>query len=403
MYTLNMASGTRSSRKDFCLESLLLEINEKLSGLNSKTDTLLETIKKMEGSSEDGKERLNMMSIDLNNFIKAANSFSECSVVGLAVNDNKNRTMIDSVSQAMNENTLLNEAYRQRKRIINTWKINLNKRKQLFWNYYKQKQLSCIYETWIGRESPILPQKYLIREIEGELLEETTIRFELAVQTFTAEIRLAELKKKRFEDKYREIDSLMNDEIEKLCSNEIADTLKEIWAKEVSSEEAKSAKIWEPKKAFLIRYEENYGRQLFANSENDANGHTSRRHAVPVKTRNTKRNNFNQQARPSVRENANSDNGRNIKQRSDMSWRSGRNQRSEMLYSDVVRVSETSLGKNKKEPTESQSMTVKTRVNPNNQPQLNKKSQRVIHFLGRGHPNPRRKKDPDQTLVKTLE
>lgn len=343
------------------------------------------------------------MSIDLNNFIKAANSFSECSVVGLAVNDNKNRTMIDSVSQAMNENTLLNEAYRQRKRIINTWKINLNKRKQLFWNYYKQKQLSCIYETWIGRESPILPQKYLIREIEGELLEETTIRFELAVQTFTAEIRLAELKKKRFEDKYREIDSLMNDEIEKLCSNEIADTLKEIWAKEVSSEEAKSAKIWEPKKAFLIRYEENYGRQLFANSENDANGHTSRRHAVPVKTRNTKRNNFNQQARPSVRENANSDNGRNIKQRSDMSWRSGRNQRSEMLYSDVVRVSETSLGKNKKEPTESQSMTVKTRVNPNNQPQLNKKSQRVIHFLGRGHPNPRRKKDPDQTLVKTLE
>lgn len=84
--------------------------------------------------------------------------------------------------------------------------------------------------------------KFLISEIDGELPEETQIRFDLAIQRLQTDIKLVNIRSQRYENAHQDIDTLMNDEIDKIASNPYSNKMKEIWTKE----EIKSIKISEP-------------------------------------------------------------------------------------------------------------------------------------------------------------
>jgi len=80
------------------------------------------------------------------------------------------------------------EAYRRKNQINKLWKRSLNYRKQHFWNTYKCEQYAKIYKHWISKDIPIVPRKYLIKEIKGEPQEETELHWNLMIKKFETDI-----------------------------------------------------------------------------------------------------------------------------------------------------------------------------------------------------------------------
>ena len=66
-------------------------------------------------------------------------------------------------------------------------------------------------------DNPILPEKFLIREIKGEHREETEIRGKLALQRLNTEISLLQTRRNRFEEKFLSIDTTILAEISERC------------------------------------------------------------------------------------------------------------------------------------------------------------------------------------------
>ena len=81
----------------------------------------------------------------------------------------------------LNETNLEKETQRKRKQMSTTWKKLLNIRKQHFWKAYKCERFATTHSNWISLAIPILPRKYLIKEIIGEPEEETKLRWDLTV------------------------------------------------------------------------------------------------------------------------------------------------------------------------------------------------------------------------------
>ncbi|KAJ8316545.1 hypothetical protein KUTeg_005902 [Tegillarca granosa] len=89
-----------------------------------------------------------------------------------------------------NEIKLEKEAFRKRKQMWKEWRKNLNIRKQNFWNTLKCEKYAETYSNWIELDAPILPRKYLIKEITGEAETETKLRRDLAIIRFRTDIAI---------------------------------------------------------------------------------------------------------------------------------------------------------------------------------------------------------------------
>ncbi|WP_179115190.1 hypothetical protein, partial [Solemya velum gill symbiont] len=136
-----------------------------------------------------------------------------------------------------------------------------NERKQAFWNMYRNDKISKIYLNWTQKEKPILPKKFIIKEIEGECKKETEIRANFALNRLNTEILLLDARKIRYEDTYNSIDEAMIAEIVEKTQGkgDLQDKLCEIWLQDTKREEMKTATLWERKQTWFENYEKSYG------------------------------------------------------------------------------------------------------------------------------------------------
>ncbi|CAG2250986.1 unnamed protein product [Mytilus edulis] len=159
----------------------------------------------------------------------------------------------------MNDIQINIEAARQRDLINDMWKKSLNERKIAYYNALRCDKNAEIYIKWQTMENPILPEKFLIREIKGEHCEETEIRGQLALQRLATEISLLQTRKHRFEEKFLSIDATVLAEISEKCKGNIEAKLHEMWTQDTKCEEEKSKAVWQKHQEHFDNYEKNYG------------------------------------------------------------------------------------------------------------------------------------------------
>ena len=89
---------------------------------------------------------------------------------------------------------LKRNAFKCKERISHLWNNTLNSRRQAFWQYYRPKQISDVYEKLLEKNPPQIPRKFLPRMTENETKEETEIRTLVSVEKFKSEIHLQDLR-----------------------------------------------------------------------------------------------------------------------------------------------------------------------------------------------------------------
>ena len=171
--------------------------------------------------------------------------------------------------------------FRSRKRIIDTWKRHLNKRKQLYWHSLNSDNTAVIYETWLDNEKQIVPKKFLMKEIPNEDPNEKDIRKETVINEFQAEIQLLKIRAERHKSNYTKVEEEMAKFLQnKFNGNELAE-LKKLWDEDIANEEAKSQSKWQSKQEWLEKYEQQFDNEDLVKPRSDAkpkNSSTRRQH-----------------------------------------------------------------------------------------------------------------------------
>ena len=137
--------------------------------------------------------------------------------------------------------------FRSRKRIMDTWKQHLNKRKQLHWHSLNNYNTAVIYETWLNNEKKIVPRKFLMKEIPNEDPNEKYIRQQAVINKFQAEIQLLKTRAERHKSNYTKVDEEMANFLQrKFNGNELIELTK-LWDEDITNEEEKSQSKWQSK------------------------------------------------------------------------------------------------------------------------------------------------------------
>ncbi|CAG2210374.1 unnamed protein product [Mytilus edulis] len=195
--------------------------------------------------------------------------------------------------QAVNSQELLINSSQDinnvRKSIISLWKRKLNERKQNFWNFLKSQNTVIIYETWLGKEMPVIPRKLRPKTIPGEHTDDINIRRENAIRNFEVEIKLLKNKANRYEHNYKKIDEEMFETFVAKFNAEITESINNLWRSDCEKEEIKSVQIWERKQLWLEEYEDHFG-DLFVTEENTQVDNAYKKKTFPRKERKVQRN-----------------------------------------------------------------------------------------------------------------
>ena len=112
------------------------------------------------------------------------------------------------------------------------WNNTLSSRRQAFWQYYRPKQISDIYEKLLEKNPPQIPRKFLPRMTENETKEETEIRTLVSVEKFKSEIHLQDLRSEKYEIRLNNVDANMITYFTANYENDICDNLIELWEKD---------------------------------------------------------------------------------------------------------------------------------------------------------------------------
>lgn len=387
-------------------EVILGEISGKMSVLITKMDDVTLVLRALEKHSAESKELGLCISREIGNIAEIL-SASERAI---------GNTIQPAWMSEINEASLVKEAYRKRKEIQQLWKKSLNNRKQLYWNAYKCEKYSEIYSQWIEKESPILPQKYLIKEITGEPEEETKLRWDLAMNKFRTDIAIIKNKHSRFKSRYEEIDQQINNQISKIATENVSEKIKEIWVCDISKEEEKSRQLWLNKEKFLVEYAKNYGtettttnnkRRMHFRKKNKRQQNKVESRSVPSKSTLNTNYEYRRQnpAKPHHRQQQQQQQQRSSSKRDTRSSNNSKNNR--RLYSDVVRTQPNNNFRNnniqkQKTGTNSPPQNRTTGGIINKQFNNQNKKQRRIHFLESGQQTPERDQKLETTIPKEI-
>ena len=127
---------------------------------------------------------------------------------------------------------LKTNAFKCKERISHLWNNTLSSRRQAFWQYYRPKQISDIYEKLLEKNPPQIPRKFLPRMTENETKEETEIRTLVSVEKFKSEIHLQDLRSEKYEIRLNNVDANMITYFTANYENDICDNLIELWEKD---------------------------------------------------------------------------------------------------------------------------------------------------------------------------
>lgn len=237
------------SRAATIKDNVLEEISGELSSLDDKVTILTEYIQKLDNSVQ-------CFQVKFNEFIPNEPIENECDFVK-QTSENNNKTYVDAITQSRNEFHFQNSVH-DKKKEITIWKKMLNERKQAYWNAIRCENLADVYEKWRQNKEVILPRKFRPKPINNEPEEETTIRRNLAIQKFDAEISLLRLRVPKYREKYENHDQVMHDEIANISSNDMQIKLRGLWEKETNQEKIKSDDLLRSKQKWLDDYANNY-------------------------------------------------------------------------------------------------------------------------------------------------
>lgn len=325
-----MAGG--ATKKASETERLLGEILDKLTMFNLviKFDFKVSMLKDIEKNSSDVRpiqESLNSEILKLTDAIGNINYQPSIDQVHTSTPE----WMIE-----LNDSYLEKEAFRKRKQLWNIWRKCLNDRKQSYWNAFKCDKYVETYSHWISKESPILPRKYLIKEIKGESEEENKLRWDLAISSFQTDISIIQSKQVRYKQKYIALDSEMMEEIRRISTGKITEKMNEMWIRDISKEEEKSRKIWQGKEKFLEKYAEQYGKEPLqeVNREKPQNG---KRRIQKQRHRPTSKNTEQQNRQYGKTSRSTSKPRRNATPNTQRKSSQSRSRESKKSYSDAVR------------------------------------------------------------------
>ena len=101
------------------------------------------------------------------------------------------------------------------------------------------------YETWRNNSPVIVPRKLQMGKINGEPLAQTQLREKQVMFNFQSEIELMRLRAESHEERYKRIDSEIDDIIEKKLSGQRKEMMKKLWREECVKEEIRSTERWE--------------------------------------------------------------------------------------------------------------------------------------------------------------
>ena len=255
--------ATRRSTRNLNDEQSEPEANELLSAICLKLDNIndsLQLIIKNQQNDQNSKE-------------------NQYGVIASSIQDIQNNVSISMKKSVEAESKAA--IFRSRKRIIDTWKRHLNKRKQLYWHSLNSDNTAVIYETWLNNEKQIVPKKFQMKEIPNEDPNEKDIRKETVINEFQAEIQLLKIRAERHKSNYTKVEEEMAKFLQnKFNGNELAE-LKKLWDEDIANEEAKSQSKWQSKQEWLEKYEQQFDNEDLVKPRSDAkpkNSSTRRQH-----------------------------------------------------------------------------------------------------------------------------
>ncbi|XP_062620182.1 uncharacterized protein LOC134281768 [Saccostrea cucullata] len=251
------------------MDNTLEEITGKLFTLDDKIEKLTDIVEKLERHIQCCDDKLNFLIND------CAENFHNMDLSKKKENINY-KSNVDFILQSRYDNNIISTMYREKRQMIQTWRKNLNERRQAYWNAIRCENLADTYEKWRKQEDVILPRKFRIKSINQEPDEETKIRLNLAIQKFDAEITLLRIRVPKYQTKFEECDSRMEKEISEKTNADMKAKLLDLWKTEVKYEMDKSAMILKRKQEWLNNYEKNYGKEVMKNSPPKQKNHRNK-------------------------------------------------------------------------------------------------------------------------------
>lgn len=226
------------------------EIKEVLNVISLKLDTINESIQQIIAGQQNDKR-------------KEGETHQ-----AIATSINKIQENISIVVNKSEKADLNREILKQRNNILTTWKGHLNKRKQLYWQSINCENTAIIYETWLNKETKIIPRKFLMKFIRNEDAAERIIRRNSIFTQFQSEIDLLRIRADRHSAKYKQVDQEMLSFLESNYHGDIIAELQNLWAEECKSEETKSHQKWQSKQKWLEKYEEDFNNNEYIKPRN---------------------------------------------------------------------------------------------------------------------------------------
>lgn len=177
-----------------------MENTEVLQEISSKLEIINISLRELINVTQESKSEL--LSAILSSVIKVDMPvLPRETIVGVGLEDDSFENVASDIMQSERE------AYKIRQMIIRIWQKSQNERKQSYWNYLKFLNTGTIYETWVGKDTPVLPRKYRIHRIPGEPHEDEEIRKESTLHRFESDIKIMKNKSRRYELSYMKIET----------------------------------------------------------------------------------------------------------------------------------------------------------------------------------------------------
>ena len=136
------------------------------------------------------------------------------------------------------------EASRAKAQISNIWDTKLERRKDAYWNYTKNKRHNETNTKWLNSDHIVIPQ-YLQRKQFNEQPDQRKLREAAVLHDFKTETDLRGLRATHQHEKVNRLDSEMETLFQKKkCNGNAAKLLSETWKKQVSQNENISHRRW---------------------------------------------------------------------------------------------------------------------------------------------------------------
>ena len=251
---------TRSPKKSTSLTSMEETEITKLGEISNKLSDILSAIK------------------DLTNVIKDSSLVSKTNdvvPVNPAINELSQtlRNISETISTQQSTNTIEQsthalaeeEASRAKAQISNIWDTKLERRKDAYWNYTKNKGHNETYAKWLNSDHIVIPQYLQRKQFNNEQPDQRKLREAAVLHDFKTETDLRGLRATQQFEKVNRLDSEMETLFQEKCNGNAAKLLSETWKKQVSPNENISHRRWLKSEKWLNDYAENF-KQSHANS-----------------------------------------------------------------------------------------------------------------------------------------